>query len=347
MTSHLVRRFGAALAAAVIVGPAVADEKPASGAGPVAVVAGRAIDASTLDEAVEGPLMDLRAREFQIRSQALEVLIAQALLEREAEARGVAPGVLERTEILDKAAVTDEDAKRFYEANKGRFGGATEADAIKQIKAGLGQQRERERRLAFARELRAKHEVKVFLEPIRMPVEVAGAPIRGNPKAPVTVVEFSDFQCPFCSRSRPTVARVRETYGDSVRWVFRHFPLDFHQQARKAGEAGACAAEQGKFWEMHDAMFANPGRLQVADLKETAKTLGLDTAAFGECLDSGRHGGLVERDLEAGSRYGVSGTPAFFVNGRPIIGAQPFEAFQQVIDDELQRLGKTAASAAK
>jgi predicted DsbA family dithiol-disulfide isomerase len=297
----------------------------------VAIVAGKPIEANEVDDLVRAQLMDLRAREHQLRSQALDALVTQALLEKEAEARGITPEALHKLEVEDKALVTDADAKSYYEANK----------------AGLGQQRQTERRAAFSRDLRKKYEVKLLLEPYRVPVEVGGAPVRGNPKAPVTVVEFSDFQCPYCVRARPTVDRVRETYGDQVRWVFRHFPLDFHAQAEKAGEAAACAGEQGKFWEMHDLLWANTTKLQVADLKAHAASLGLDGPKFGECLDSGRYTGLVEADLEAGQGYGVSGTPAFFVNGRPLVGAQPFDAFAQVIDDELQRLASSPPVAAK
>jgi protein-disulfide isomerase len=345
MTRHVVRAWGIALAVAAATPPAWAGNEPA--AAPVAVVAGRPISSAELEHAIEGPLRDLRAQEYQLRSQALEVLVAQALLEREAEARGIAASTLEKMEILDKAVVTEQEAKSFYEANRARFGDAPVKDAIQQIQAGLAKQREKQRRLAFARELRGKYDVQIKLEPLRMPVDVGDLPIRGNPNAPVTVVEFSDFQCPYCARSRPTVQRVRATYGDNVRWAFRHFPLDFHSQARKAGEAGACAAEQGNFWEMHDAMFADPGKLHVDELKATARTLGLDPAAFDRCLDSGKYADRVERDLEAGARAGVSGTPAFFINGRPMVGAQPFEEFQRVIDDELRRLGIATDLASK
>jgi protein-disulfide isomerase len=347
MTGLEVRWCAAGLALAALASPALAGDKPEAASAPVAVVDGRPIDAAALEEAIQGPLLSLRAQEYQLRSQALEVLVAHALLQREAEARGVTAEALEKSEILDKAVVTEAEAKAFYDANKARFGSVGEADALKQIREGLGRQREKERRLAFARDLREKYPVEILLEPLRVPVEVGDAPVRGNPNAPITVVEFSDFQCPFCARSRPTVARVRETYGDQVRWAFRHFPLDFHSQARKAGEAGACAAEQGRFWQMHDAMFANPAKLQVPDLKATAKSLGLDSEAFDRCLDSGKYADRVERDVEAGARSGVSGTPAFFINGRPLVGAQPFEAFLGVIDDELRRLGVKAASAKK
>ncbi len=324
---------------------ATAQDKPA---GPLAIVAGTPIEASKVDDLVRAQLMDLRAREHQLRSQALDALVTQALLEKEAAARGIAPEALHKAEVEDKAVVTDADAKAYYDANKARIGaGTSEADALAQIKSGLAQQRQAERRAAFSRELRKKYDVKVLLEPYRVPVEVGKAPVRGNPKAPVTVVEFSDFQCPYCVRSRPTVNRVRETYGDKVRWVFRHFPLDFHAQAEKAGEAAACAGEQGKFWEMHDLLWTNTAKLQVGDLKAHAATLGLDAPRFGQCLDSGKYAGLVEADREAGQGYGVSGTPAFFVNGRPLVGAQPFDAFAQIVDDELQRPASPSSAAAR
>jgi predicted DsbA family dithiol-disulfide isomerase len=339
-------RFGLWFAAALALGPAAGataqDKAPAA----AAIVAGKTIGAQEVDDLVRAQLMDLRAREHQLRSQALDALVGQALMDKEAEARGVTPEALYETEVKAKAVVSDADAKAYYEANKARMGTTAEAEALTKIKAGLGQQRENERRAALVRELKAKYDVKVLLEPHRVSVDAGSAPSRGNPKAPVTIVEFSDFQCPFCVRARPTVNRVREVYGDKVRFVFRHFPLDFHAQAEKAGEAAACAGDQGRFWEMHDLLWENTAKLQVADLKAHAATLGLDAAAFAQCLESGRHGGVVEADLAAGQGYGVSGTPAFFVNGRPLVGAQPFEAFAQVIDDELQRQGLPVPAAA-
>jgi protein-disulfide isomerase len=329
------------VAAAALAGGAPAEEKPA------ATVAGEPIPLAAVDDLVKAQLMEVRAREHQLRSQALDELIARSLLEKEAKVRGVSVDALEKAEILDKATVTEAEARAYYEANKARIGSMPEDEAMGQIRAGLAQQRQGERRAAFARDLRSKYDVKVLLEPYRVPVDIGAAPVRGNPKAPVTIVEFSDFQCPYCVRARPTVKRVREVYGDKVRFVFRHFPLDFHPQAQKAGEAAACAGEQGKFWEMHDLLWANTSKLQVADLKAHGAALGLDAPAFGQCLDSGRYAGLVERDTEAGQGYGVSGTPAFFVNGRPLVGAQPFDAFAQVIDDELQRRGVAPPAASK
>jgi len=331
----------AALGALALAGPPVSAQaaRPAeSGSKPYALVGGVPITEAEVDRAAEGQLRELRLREFTLRSQALEGLIAEKLLDREAAARGVTRPALVKAEVEDKVQASEAEIRAIYETNKDKIGAMSEADALKQIESRLRSQRERERQAVFVRELRQKAAVKVLLEPLRVAVDVAGRPIRGNKDAPVTIVEFSDFQCPYCSRARPAVNKVRETYGDKVRVIFRNFPLSIHPQALKAGEAASCAAEQGKFWEMHDRLFANQAKLQVPDLKEHAAALGLDAAAFAQCLDSSRHTADVQRDVEAGTGYGVSGTPSFFINGRPLVGAQPFEGFAQVIDDELERV---------
>ena len=160
----------------------------------------------------------------------------------------------------------------------------------------------------------------------------------GPADAPVTMVTFSDFQCPACARSYPTVKRIMDQYKGKIRLVFKDFPLSIHPLAPKAAEAAACANDQGKFWEMHDAMFENQQKLAVADLKLAASVLGLDTAKFGTCLDSGAKTADWQADMEAGRKYGVMSTPSFFINGRLINGAAPYPAFAQIIDEELQRL---------
>lgn len=179
------------------------------------------------------------------------------------------------------------------------------------------------------------------LEPIRMAVEAEGFPARGPADAPVTIVEFADFQCPFCLRILPALEKVTETYGDQVRFVYRQYPIaQLHPEAQKAAEASLCADEQGKFWEMHDAMFANQDALQVPALKKTARSLGLDGASFDVCLDSDRFAEAALEDLDAGRRAGVTGTPTLFINGRMLDGLQSFEAVAAVIDDELSRARK-------
>jgi protein-disulfide isomerase len=154
----------------------------------------------------------------------------------------------------------------------------------------------------------------------------------------VTLVEFSDFQCPFCQRVAPTLKQVKEKYGDKVRVVWKDFPLtQIHPQAFKAGEAAHCAADQGKFWEYHDRLFANQQALQPNDLKKHATDLGLDATAFASCLDTSKYGERVRDGVAEGSRLGVNSTPTIYINGRVLSGAQPFETFVSVIDEELAK----------
>ena len=154
--------------------------------------------------------------------------------------------------------------------------------------------------------------------------------------APIEMIEFSDFQCPFCLRADPTVRQVLGTYGDRIRFVYRHYPLPNHPNARPAAEAAACAGEQGKFWPYHDRLFANPAKLSDADLKQGAAELGLNAAQFNACVDTHKLKAQVDADIKDGEQAGVNGTPAFFVNGRMISGAQPYDVFKKLIDEELE-----------
>ncbi len=178
---------------------------------------------------------------------------------------------------------------------------------------------------------------KPTLQKISIP---ATAPSIGPADAKVTIVEWSDFQCPFCSRARDTVDKVREQYGDDVRVVFRHQPLPFHAQAQIAAEASMAAHEQGKFWEYHDKLFANAKALTRPDLEKYAEELGLDMAKFKAALDTGKFTATVKADAAEGAKVGANGTPTFFINGRKLVGAQPIEAFKREIDAELAITGK-------
>jgi protein-disulfide isomerase len=175
----------------------------------------------------------------------------------------------------------------------------------------------------------------------------ADSPIRGPKFAPVTIVEWSDFQCPFCGRVMPTLKQVEDTYGDKVRIIFRHQPLPFHPNAKPAAEASFAAAEQGKFWQYHDKLFANQQSLDRASLEKYAGEVGLDVKKFKASLDSGKFAKRVEEDSAAGMAAGANGTPTFFVNGREFVGAQPFESFKNVIDEELKKANAMLAKGVK
>ncbi len=179
---------------------------------------------------------------------------------------------------------------------------------------------------------------------VEVPVD---APVQGEKTAKVTIVEWSDFECPFCSRVEPTLAKVKETYGKNVRLVWRNQPLPFHPHAKLAATAAMAAHEQGKFWEMHDKMFANQKALERADLEKYAQELKLDMNRFKQALDSDKFKAKIDADSAAGSAAGANGTPTFFINGRQVVGAQPFENFKQTIDEELAKADKLLASGVK
>lgn len=161
--------------------------------------------------------------------------------------------------------------------------------------------------------------------------------IRGNFNAPITLVEFSDFECPFCGRHFPTLNKILSDYKGKVRLVYKHFPLSFHPNSQKAAEASECASEQGKFWEYHDKIFENQASgLSLDKFKQWAKDLGLDTQQFNACLDSGKYAQKVQTDYQEGLQKGVNGTPVTFINGQLVSGALPYESFKQIIDSILR-----------
>jgi protein-disulfide isomerase len=312
-----------------------------------------------VEKAAAEKLDNVRLQQLQCETKAKQqrhdVIATQArrmvqdrVLEAEAAKRGLSKEDLLATEIQGRAGqVTPEEAEAFYQQNKDRIGNRPKEQVLPQISQYLAQQRQAQAYKDFIDQLESKYQVAYHLEPFRVDLEVAGEPARGGPAdAPVTIVEFSDFECPFCSRVEPTLAQVRETYGDKVRLVFKQFPLtNIHSRAQKAAEASLCAQDQGKFWELHDAMFGDQENLEVADLEAKAKKLGLDTAAFKQCLESGSKAAAVTEDVRQGSVAGVAGTPALFVNGQLLSGAVPYEKLAQTIDQELAARGIASPNA--
>ena len=274
---------------------------------------------------------------YEARRAVLDDMIGSRLIEADATTRGTDPAALVLQEITSKVVQpTDDEVASWYKANQQRVQGASLEQVAAPIRSLLLQERTEAARTAFVDRLKTSTPVRITLAPPRLTVSDGGRPAKGPANAPIQLIEFSDFECPFCFRANPTIAQVISTYGDRVRLVYRHYPLPNHPNARPAAEASACANEQGKFWEYHDRLFANQSQLSGDDLKKHAAALGLDASKFNACLDSRRFQKDVEDDVAAAQLVGVSGTPHFFINGRPLSGAQPFEAFKEVIDDELQ-----------
>jgi predicted DsbA family dithiol-disulfide isomerase len=296
------------------------------------------ISTAEIEEQGRMPLFQARVQEYEARLRVLDGLIADRLLAAEAASRQVTVDALLAAEVAAKVdPVKPEEVAAAFERVKARVAGRPEAQVKAQIERELAERRGRDRRQAFLRELRGKAGVEILLEPPRLAVDASGGVARGPQAAPVTIVEFSDFECPFCVRAAPVLKKVLATYPDKVRLVHRDMPLPIHPLAIKAAEAAACAGDQDRFWEMHDRLFAAAGKLAVADLKSYAAELGLDAPAFDACLDSGRNETRWQAGRQAAQSYGVTGTPAFFINGRFVSGARPFEVFAEIIDDELAR----------
>ena len=222
------------------------------------------------------------------------------------------------------------------------YNGGLTADQkrIKELKDRIAQHlqdvQRRQRHQTLIAELRQAASIRMLLQPPIAEVAIDGAPTRGPENAPVTLVEFSDFQCPYCGRVQPVLQKIRETYKDQVKLVYKDFPLpQIHPQAPKAAEAARCAREQDKYWDYHDRLFQDAKDLTPDKLKRYAADLQLDTAAFGACLDSGKYAAAVRQDMAQGAELGVNSTPSFFVNGRFLSGAQPFSAFQALINEVL------------
>ncbi|HZM71546.1 MAG TPA: thioredoxin domain-containing protein [Candidatus Cryosericum sp.] len=310
--------------------------------GVVAKVGDRSITFEELDLKAAASLMKVRQQEFEARQQTLDGIINDELFDREAKAKGVTKEQLLETEISAKApAPSQAEVDAYYEANKARMGTQTKEQIGPQISAMLKQQKMAGVQADFIKQLRQKYGVKVMLEPPRVQVSADDDPVKGGPaSAPVTIVEFSDYQCPFCSRAETVVDEVMKKYGDKVRLIYRDYPLSFHQNAETASMASECAEEQGKFWEMHGAMFGNQAKLAAPDLVETAGSIGLNKDTFKGCLDSGKFRSEVQKDFQDGQKYGVTGTPTFFINGIMIVGARGVESFSEIIDRELDRSGK-------
>jgi protein-disulfide isomerase len=307
---------------------------------PAAKVGSEVISLEEVEQAVRPQLAKIEEQRYTLLEDKLEQMIGDRLLAQEAKKRAISLDQLMKAEVYGKTAeVTDSDVSSFIAQNRGRLPQGEEADLKMKVWDYLRGQKVNERLHAFIQTLRTQNAVAVYLQAppaARVTVSADQGFVRGAKDAPVTIVEFSDFQCPFCKNATATVKQLVDKYQGKVKWVFRDYPIaNLHPAAPKAHEAARCAAEQGKFWEYHDVLFEKSPRQSPEELKQYAKDLSLDPTTFAQCLDSGKHEAAVNRDIQDGARLGITGTPTFFINGRQIVGSQPATAFQKIIDSEL------------
>ncbi len=325
----------------------------AAGAGDTTVVAtlnGQDVTGSELREYIKESLYKSEietkpdGEAFDARADALDGLLNERLIAQAAKQAGQTPEGYVEAQVLALGPVSDIEIKQFFDENVSRLppGATLDDELAPRIKAHLESQRAQQ----VTANLRSAAKIAVLMQPPRTNIDATG-PSRGPADAPVVIVAFSDYECPFCKRADPTVEAVLAKYPTQVRLVYRHLPLDaLHPHARTSAIAAVCAEQQNKFWEYHTLLVQNQTALGDEQLVKYASGLGLDMTAFKACIASPQAAERVRVDAEAARLVGITGTPAFFINGILISGAQPIEAFQKWIDSELATGGKPPAPAA-
>lgn len=298
----------------------------------VAEISGRKVTVDELEDKQAGKLLQAKYKYYLAERDALEQYIDDQLLEMQAKKEAVTLDELFKRHVTVKIQEPTEDQLRFYYE-----GVQTEEpyDAARsKIIDTVHQLRVKKARDAYIAELRAQYGVVVELNQPKANVAVGDAPRLGSADAPVQIVEFADYECPYCQQVSGDLKRLSEQFGNKVSVVFKDFPLPMHPLAARAAEASHCAETQGKFWEFHDSLFQTK-RLQMSDLKEQARTLKLDTARFDKCLENGEQAALVKSETKEGQRLGLQGTPSFFVNGHFMSGAIGYSKLREAVMQEL------------
>jgi protein-disulfide isomerase len=296
------------------------------------------------DDLYKNEIADKAAGEaYDVEIQAIDSLIDEQIVADAAKAAGKTPEAYLDEQVAALGPVSDDEIKAFFDQNRQRLPSDATLDGFKdRIRQHITTSRPEKVRET----LRKQAKIAVLLQPPRVAVAPDG-PSRGPADAPVVVVEFSDYQCPFCKRAEPTVTALMQKYPTQVRLVYRHLPLDqIHPRARPAAIAAVCAEQQGKFWEYHDTLFANQQALADADLEKYATTLGMDADKFKACRADPASDSKVSADAAAARAAGLTGTPAFFVNGILVSGARPLDDFTKWVDAELAAKGQAAPAPA-
>jgi protein-disulfide isomerase len=303
-----------------------------NGSSVVAEIAGHKVSADELEEKEAGKLLQAKYKYYLAERDALDQYIDDQLLEMQAKKEGVTLDELFKRHISANVPEPTEDQLRFY--YEGVQTDEPYEAARPHIVDTVHQLRTKKARDAYIAELRGEYAVVVELNQPSAHVEVGDAPRLGSESAPVQIIEFADYECPYCQQVNADLTRLREQFGNSVSVTYKDFPLPMHPLAARAAEAARCAGAQGKFWEFHDSLFETK-RLQVSDLKEQARKLKLDTARFDQCLDSGEQAAAVKKDSKEGQRLGLQGTPSFFINGHFMSGAIGYMKLRDTVMQEL------------
>jgi protein-disulfide isomerase len=307
------------------------------------------ITVSELDETIKEDLFKRETRDrnpaklHEVRSHAVQAPVARRVVEDAAKKQDQTSEAFLEAEFAKLPPVTDAEVQAFYDQNAAQMRGAPLETVAPRVKAHL----ENEARRKVVETLVASADVKIELMQPRVELR-PGGPALGPDDARVTIVEFSDFQCPYCQRAEPVLKEIAARYPKDVRIVYRHLPLDaLHPRARPSAEAAACAADGNKFWEFHDQLFANTRALGDDDLRRYAAAVGLEPKSFDECVRTRKHAATVEADAQEAKQIGVTGTPAFVVNGIMLFGFQTADSLDAVIQEELSAKPEPATANAE
>lgn len=308
----------------------------------LATVNGENITSGDVEDALKPLIYDVQLRVHGLRKAELALKINDLLLEQEAQKRKITPKALVDAELTPNVKkVSEAEAKKFFEDNKDQIEG--EFEMLKdQIVDHLQKKEQRRAEVIFADRLRQGATIEMNLKEPESPVfhiATDDQPSRGKAGAPVTIVEFTDFECSTCQQSQPVLDKLAQDFPDKIRLVVRDYPLEKHKNAFKAAEAAEAAREQGKYWDYSTVLFENQKELGVEKLKEYASKIGLDRVKFDAELDAGKYAAKVQRDMQEGMRAGVSGTPAIFINGRRV-SDRSYTGLRSAVEEAL----KTPAS---
>jgi protein-disulfide isomerase len=307
----------------------------------VAEVGGQKLTLGDLQQEQAGKLLQARYQYYMNERKALDQVIDDKLLEVEAKNRHLSVDDLLKTVVYkDIKDPTEDQLQVYYEGME-----ATDSyEAVRQqILDHIRELRHDKARANFVKQLRDNARVQVLLEPPLIDVNVKDAYEKGPKTSPVTLVEFADYECPYCQKITPELQKLEKEYAGRLAVIYKDFPLPMHHTSQKAAEAARCAGEQGKFWEYHDVLFYSK-QTQVVDLKAHARVLRLDGDRFDKCLDDGAEAANVKKDLEEAHQLGLTGTPSFFVNGHFFSGAADYAVLKEMVDMQLALASSQTAS---
>jgi len=313
--------------------------KPAAKEGVAAKVGDMEITNAELQDGIESELFEAESKVFDIKFNRLKGILLQKYMDKDPRKKGLSNDEFLEKYIAKDVVISEKEIDAFVK-DQNIPAEHINPQVREKIKNYLEMERKKEAVDKWIAEQTKKTPVEVYIQKPRrptFPVEVGNAPVTGGKDAKVTIIEFSDFQCPFCAKGADITKDIKKKYGNKVKIAFKNFPLPFHNHAEQAAVAGLCANEQGSefFWKMHDEMFAHQDALDTEGLKKTAKKIGLKMDGFEKCLSENKYLAQVKADMEEGKKVKVKSTPTFFINGKLINGAQPMDVFSEIIDEEL------------